>query len=148
MGPWLRTLMEATFGGPLDIEGFVHGVGGGDDDDENPFCFEDAVVMRHNEGGMSRQRRIEVYDLLRCKARIYCNVSIEGRIADVDDRGVPVIGMTMFMRTGPRSFRNDSAVIGIFEKECRKVEVCRLRVAYSNNLTFCEQVSIISTLSF
>ncbi|KAL3538691.1 hypothetical protein ACH5RR_002057 [Cinchona calisaya] len=139
MGPWLRTLMEATFGEPLYIERFAD-----DNDYENPFCFEDAVVMRHNEGGMSRKRRIEAYDLLRCKARIYCNVSIEGRIAEVDDRGFPVIGMTMFMRKGARSFRNDSAVIGIFEKECKKVESCRLRVAYSNNLTFCQQVELMS----
>ncbi|CDO97400.1 unnamed protein product [Coffea canephora] len=155
MGPWLRALMEATFGEPLYVEGFTHDqeVGGpddhgnnDDDDDENPFCFEEAVVMRHNEGGMSRQRRIEVYDLLRCKARIYCNVSIEGRNAEADEKaGVPVIGMTMFMRTGARSFRNPSAVIAIFEKECNMVEACRFRVAYSNNLTFCEQVKLMSS---
>lgn len=160
MGPWLKILMEATFGEPLHIEVFDNvrrSVQGNetvvvdddsDDDDENTsYCFEDAVVMRHNEGGMSRQRRMEVYDLLRCKARIYCNVSLKGRISDVTENGLPVIGMTLFMRTGARSFKNESAVVDIFGKECGKVDGCRFTVAYSNNLTFCEQV-IISIFFF
>ncbi|KAG8368620.1 hypothetical protein BUALT_Bualt15G0064300 [Buddleja alternifolia] len=107
----------------------------------SPACFEKAVVMRHNEGGMSREKRVEVYDLLRCKARVYCNVSLRGRIGEFDEKGFPVIGLTMFMRTGPRSFKNESTVIGIFDRACRKVEGCRLMVAYANNLSFCEQVS-------
>lgn len=140
MGPWLKILMEATFGKPLHIEGFDGIESSSDDDEENPACFENAVVMRHNEGGMSRQRRIEVYDLLRCKARLYCNVS--SRLRHVEGSAPPVvIGMTLFMRTGARSFKNESAVIDIFGKECSKVEGCRLTVAYSNNLTFCEQVN-------
>ncbi|KAK4724221.1 hypothetical protein R3W88_027000 [Solanum pinnatisectum] len=128
MGPWLKSLMEATFGEPLHIENISN---------NNATCFEDSVVMRHNEGGMSRQKRIQVYDLLRCKARIYCNVS---------KRETPAIGMTMFMRVnnGPRSFKNESAVIGIFDKECKKMEGCHFILAYSNNLTFCEQVRVMS----
>ncbi|KAJ1386996.1 hypothetical protein SESBI_40310 [Sesbania bispinosa] len=59
MGLWLGTLMEATFNGPPIIERF-DGV-----DNDGPVCFEEAMVMRHNEGGMSRERRIEVYDLMR-----------------------------------------------------------------------------------
>uniref|UniRef100_A0A5B7BU68 Glycosyltransferase 61 catalytic domain-containing protein n=1 Tax=Davidia involucrata TaxID=16924 RepID=A0A5B7BU68_DAVIN len=137
VGPWLRSLMEATFSGSPYIEGFDHG----EDAGGSANCFEEAVVMRHNEGGMSRERRMEVYDLMRCKARVYCNVSMEGRSAEVKDE----IRMTMFMRTGPRSFRNESAVVGIFEKECRKVSGCRLMVAYSNNLTFCQQVKLMSS---
>ncbi|KAL2476870.1 hypothetical protein Fot_45884 [Forsythia ovata] len=142
MGPWLTTLMEATYGQILNVENFD---GIKDENYQILTCFEEAVVMRHNEGGMSREKRMEVYDLLRCKARVYCNVSLEGRIAEVNEKGVPVIGMTMFMRTGARSFKNDTAVIGIFNKACRKVETCRLLVAYSNNLTFCEQVKLMSS---
>ncbi|KAL9380649.1 hypothetical protein Peur_026306 [Populus x canadensis] len=138
MGPWLRTLTGATFGGAPYTESF-EGV-----NDGQPLCFEKAVVMRHNEGGMSRDRRTETYDLMRCKARMYCNVSLEGRIPEVNKQGLPVVGMTLFMRTGSRSFTNESAVIGIFEKECAKVDGCRLMVAYSNNLTFCEQVKMMS----
>nr|GMD85869.1 uncharacterized protein LOC109165637 [Ipomoea batatas] len=143
ISPWLTTLLEATLHAPLNIETFEDGDGYSDD---SVACFEDAVVMRHNEGGMSRDKRIETYDLLRCKARMHCNVSLEGRLSEVTGSGrLPVIGMTMFMRTGPRSFKNETAVIGIFEKECRKVEGCRFMVAYSNNLTFCEQVKVMSS---
>lgn len=132
IGSWLRNLMEATYSETLNIEGFE---GFGDDE---PVCFEKAVVMRHNEGGMSREKRMEVYDLMRCKAKVYCNVSLEGG-------GEGRIGMTMFMRTGARSFRKESEVVRIFAGECRKVEGCRLMVAHSNNLTFCEQVQLMSS---
>lgn len=127
MGPWLSSLIAATFRDrqPLNIEKF----------DREISCFERAVVMRHNEGGMSRERRVQVYDLLRCKARISCNVSLVNT-----DKSV---GVTMFMRTGPRSFKNDSAVIGIFREACQGVEGCRLTVAYANNLSFCEQVKLM-----
>ncbi|KAJ7946206.1 Glycosyltransferase AER61, uncharacterized [Quillaja saponaria] len=83
-----------------------------------PVCFEEAVVMRHNEGGMSREKRMEVYDLMRCKARMYCNLSL------INDR--PEIGFTLLTRTGARSFRNESVVVEIFQKECAKVDGCRL----------------------
>ncbi|KAE8698539.1 putative ribonuclease H protein [Hibiscus syriacus] len=86
------------------------------EDDSQPVCFEKAV------------------------ARVYCNVSVQRR---VNQEG-PDIGMTLLMRTGPRSFRNETAVIRIFEKECNKVKGCRLMVAYSNNLTVCEQVKLMS----
>lgn len=128
MGPWLSSLMEATFAEALVIENFEGG---------NGACFEKAVVMRHNDGGMSRERRLQVYDLLRCKARSFCNVTLEeGRQS--------VIGMTMFMRTGARSFKNETAVVGIFGGACRAAEGCRLIVAYADNLSFCEQVKLMS----
>ncbi|KAF5182086.1 transmembrane protein [Thalictrum thalictroides] len=137
MGTWLTHLMKATFGGDIKVETF--------DQISGPACFERAVVMRHNEGGMSKDSRLGVYDLLRCKARVYCNVSLEGRGADVNEKGVPQIGMTMFMRTGARSFRNESIVTKIFERECLKVDGCGIKIAYSNNLSFCEQVSLMSS---
>ncbi|GLT52478.1 hypothetical protein SLA2020_258180 [Shorea laevis] len=128
--PWLNTLMGATFGREPHIEVFDWVK------DEEPVCFEKAIVMRHNEGGMSRERRMEAYDLIRCKARVYCNLNLERR--------TPVIGMTMLMRTGARSFKNETAVIEIFERECRRVDGCRLMVAYANNLTVCDQVKLMS----
>ncbi|KAL0376001.1 UNVERIFIED_CONTAM: Serine/threonine-protein kinase PEPKR2 [Sesamum calycinum] len=138
MAPWVGTLLEATFGSPVDIETFdgIHRNESDVVDDDDATCFEEAVVMRHNEGGMSREKRMEVYDLMRCRSRMYCNVSSR-------EKGLR-IGMTMLMRNGPRSFKNASAVISIFEKECRKVEGCRLMVAYPHNLTFCEQVELMS----
>lgn len=120
--------MEAVFRGAVKIEDY------GDLDEEGVACFEEAVVMRHNEGGMSNERRMEVYDTMRCKARQYCNVSGEGR-------GPEDIGLTMLMRKGGRSFRNETAVVDIFQRECGKMKGCQLRVAFASNLTFCQQVS-------
>ncbi|KAG8364150.1 hypothetical protein BUALT_Bualt19G0097000 [Buddleja alternifolia] len=137
MAPWVETILEATFGAPLDIEKFDGIYRNESDDYDSPACFEEAVVMRHNEGGMSREKRMEVYDLMRCKSRMFCNVSSRS------GKGLN-IGMTMLMRDGGRSYKNASAVIGIFEKECRKVEGCRLMVQYPHNLTFCEQVKLMS----
>ncbi|CAH1426162.1 unnamed protein product [Lactuca virosa] len=130
MSPWLNTLMEATFGGAMNIEKFDDG-----GHEQSTFCYEEAVVMRHNEGGMSRERRMEVYDLIRCKARMMCGAEVDRTDGD--------IGLTLLMRTGPRSFRNETAVVEIFERECEKVENCRFRVAYSSNLTICEQVKLM-----
>ncbi|KAL6545812.1 hypothetical protein OROGR_009686 [Orobanche gracilis] len=139
MGPWVSSLMEATFGEPLNIEKFDT-EDGNKSTDNYPACLERSVVMRHNEGGMSREKRMQVYDFLRCKARSFCNVSSEDGLSQVYENGFPVIGMTMFMRTKSRSFKNESSVIRIFSNACRKVPGCRLTVAYANNLTFCEQV--------
>ncbi|XP_073024285.1 uncharacterized protein [Primulina eburnea] len=136
MAPWLRTLLAATFNTRIYIETFDGNEFDGND--TAPACLEEAVVMRHNEGGMSREKRMEVYDLMRCNSRMYCSVSSEG----IPSR---TIGVTMFMRNGARSFKNSSAVIRIFGKECKKVEGCRLMVAYSDNLTFCEQVKVMSS---
>lgn len=129
------TLMEATFNGKPAIERYDGA------DKDGVHCFEKAVVMRHNEGGMSRERRMEVYDLMRYKARMYCNMSMERRDANN-------IGRTLFMGTGPRSFKNESIVTEIFQKECAEVDGCKLMVAYSNNLTFCEQFSGLHLIIF
>ncbi|KAI8532551.1 hypothetical protein RHMOL_Rhmol11G0222400 [Rhododendron molle] len=122
IGKWSRTLMEATFNGPLDIEGFdfLGGDGGGGDD--QAVCFEEAMVFRRNEKFMAIQRRKEACDLIRCKAWGYCNVSLAA--AEDGGRGGGGIGMTLLFRTGSRSFKNETAVVGIFEKECKKVEGC------------------------
>lgn len=140
MGSWVRTLMGATFGEDPKIEGFQ----GIDFKKEQPVCFEKAVVMRHNEGGMSRQRRTEVFDLIRCKAREYCNITQELiLLSSSASASAPMIGLTLFMRTGARSFKNETEVIKIFKNECEKVDGCQLTIAYSNNLTVCQQVKLM-----
>lgn len=131
--PWIRTLMEAAFGPSMEIEQFRKS-------DEGPSCFEQAVVFRHNQGAMGRERKEKLYDLLRCNARAYCNITMEE-----DD--LKAIRLTLLLRVGARSFKDDDAVIHIFRRECRKVEGCRLKVAHPNNLTFCDQVGICSLSS-
>ena len=132
MGKWLQNLMQATNGEVL-VEGFEKG-------DDGPYCFEKAIVMRHNLGNMGKEKKLEVFDLLRCKARGFCGINQADRGREVNERGEPIIRLTLLMRRGSRSFRNASAVTDIFARECARVEGCLLKVIQSEDLTFCDQV--------
>ncbi|CAK7347214.1 unnamed protein product [Dovyalis caffra] len=130
MGLWLQHLMQANFG-DVNIEGFERGDG--------PCCFEKAVVMRHNEGSMGKERKLQVFDLLRCNARRFCDIRQE-----TGERGEPVIRLMLLLRRGSRSFKNTTAVTDIFARECAKVEGCTLKVAQSEDLSFCDQVRVMT----
>ncbi|KAJ0981327.1 hypothetical protein J5N97_009582 [Dioscorea zingiberensis] len=134
MSPWLRELLEAVFGPrSLVIEDFKGR-------STKTSCLEKAVVFRRNQGSMSKEKKEEVYEMMRCKARAHCGIKNE---IEEDEKKV-VIRLTLLLRVGKRSFKDDNAVIRIFEKVCTKVEGCRLRVARPNNLTFCDQVKLMS----
>ncbi|KAJ8762555.1 hypothetical protein K2173_007994 [Erythroxylum novogranatense] len=136
MGSWLEHLMEANFG-QVKVESFEGGDG--------PYCFEKAVVMRHNEGKMGKQKKLQVSDLLRCKARRFCGIANGAeREAEVNERGEPIIRLTLFMRRGSRSFKNATAVTDIFTRECAKVDGCHLNVVQSEELNFCDQVRVMT----
>ncbi|KAM7253274.1 hypothetical protein ACFE04_025892 [Oxalis oulophora] len=123
MGSWLQHLMEIGFG-EVPVETF-----NGRDDSE-PYCFERAIVMRHNEGQMGREQRRRVYDLLRCKARRFCGiVDPAGKGNDVNEKGGPFIRFTLLMRRGSRSFKNATTVT---------------EVAQSDDLSFCDQVRVMT----
>lgn len=132
MGMWIHNVTQANFGEVL-VEGFS---GGGN----VPYCFEKAVVMRHNVGKMGKERKLQVFDLLRCKARLFCGLSPRGRGKEVNRKGEPVIRLTLLMRRGSRSFSDTTAVITIFARECAMVEGCRMEVSQSEDLSFCDQV--------
>lgn len=131
-GSWIQQLMLANYG-EFNFEGFDKGDG--------PYCFEKAVVMRHDLGSMGLDNKLKVYDMMRCKAREFCSLSIPERSMEVDERGLPVIRLTLLMRRGSRSFKNATLVIDIFSRECARVEGCILKVAQSEDLNFCDQVS-------
>lgn len=135
MSPWIASIVEAVFGENTDIEKFE----GSNDNKSRPSCFEEAVVFRHNEGSMSRERKEEVYGMIRCKARAYCNITREAG-------GEKAIRMTLLLRTGARSFKDEQAIARIFGKECNKVDGCRFKVTRADNLTFCDQVTTCSLL--
>ncbi|KAL7245572.1 hypothetical protein ACSBR2_000828 [Camellia fascicularis] len=62
MGSWVENLLKANYGsGGVVVDRFEGGDG--------PYCFEKAVVMRHDLGKMGEERKMEVFELLRCKAR-------------------------------------------------------------------------------
>ncbi|URE31105.1 hypothetical protein MUK42_07100 [Musa troglodytarum] len=129
MGGWVQAVAEAAIG-EVRIEDFKeHGDG--------PSCFEQAVVFRH-EWAMKKTRKRQVYDMIRCKARSRCGVAAEAAGSKA------AVRMTLLLRPGSRSFKNESAVIRIFERECEKVDGCTVKVAWSNNMTFCDQVKLMS----
>lgn len=130
IGLWVKNLMDANFGEAV-VEGFGR---------EEPYCFEKAVVMRHSLGSMGKERKLEVSNVLRCKARKFCGMNPIGRGKEVNERGEIVIRLTLLMRKGSRSFKNATAVSNIFARECSKVEGCILKVAQSEDLSFCDQV--------
>ncbi|KAH7849111.1 hypothetical protein Vadar_013157 [Vaccinium darrowii] len=131
MGSWVWNLVKVKFG-DVGVEIFRNG--------DVPYCFEKAVVMRHDMKGMGEQKKMRVFDLLRCKAREACDMDPMGRGNEMDERGVPVIRLTLFMRRGARSFKNGEVVKGIFRKECEMVAGCVLSVFQSEDLSFCDQV--------
>jgi len=126
MGNWIKTL-EAAIGNGVRIEGF------GKYENVGPVCFERAVVFRHNDGGLCRERREQMYDMIRCKARDYCNITA--------NFGDMKIRLTLLLRVGGKAFKNQTMVIGVFDKECKKVDECMLKISRPNNLTFCDQAS-------
>ncbi|KAJ0024848.1 hypothetical protein Pint_08420 [Pistacia integerrima] len=89
---------------------------------------------------MGKARKLEVFDLLRCKARASCSINRAGEGQEVNEKGQPIIRLTLLMRRGARSFKNATAVINIFANECARVEGCILKVAQSEDLSFCDQV--------
>lgn len=128
MGMWVRELAGVATGGEVRV------VGG--EEEGRVVCFEEAVVVRRGDEGMSGGRKEEVYDMMRCRGREYCGLGRkeEGSLGEVR--------MTLFFRVGFRSFKNEKVVKGVFERECGRVEGCRVRVVWATNLTFCEQVCV------
>lgn len=131
MGSWVSNLMKANFG-EIKVEKFDQGDG--------PYCFEKAVVMRHDVGSMGMENKLKVFDLLRCKARSFCGINSGGKAIEVNGKGVPIIRLTLLMRRNSRSFKNASAVTDIFANECERVEGCVINVVQSDDLSFCDQV--------
>ncbi|XP_024022954.1 uncharacterized protein LOC112092041 [Morus notabilis] len=110
------------------------------------FHWGEAVVMRHNAGRMAKERKLQVFDLLRCKARSFCRLSLFGRGKEVNARREPVVRLTLLMRRDSRSFADPTAVISVFEGECALVEGCMMEVAQSEDLSFCDQVKVMTNI--
>ncbi|GMH22438.1 hypothetical protein Nepgr_024281 [Nepenthes gracilis] len=131
-GSWLKKVMGANFG-ELPIESFEYG-------GKVPYCFQKALVMRHDLGKMVMEKRFETFQQIRCKARSVCGINPKGKGRELNENGVPIIRLTLLMRRGTRAFKDPQAVTEIFGEECEKVEGCILKVVQSEKLSFCEQV--------
>ncbi|OEL19469.1 hypothetical protein BAE44_0019512 [Dichanthelium oligosanthes] len=135
MSRWLATLAEATTGAKVVVEAF-DAAGG-------PACFEEAVVFRANVAGMNKERMLAAADFMRCKARAYCGVDAS-RAGGGGDPSAS-LRVTLLFRTGGRAFKDEPAVTRVFEKECKRVAGCAVAAAHVNNLTFCDQVRLLSS---
>ncbi|GLJ17805.1 hypothetical protein SUGI_0311330 [Cryptomeria japonica] len=132
MGSWVSNIMHASLGRHVEVDSLEYGDG--------PVCFEKAVVMRRGIGRLSLDKRILLFDLIRCKVRKFCNASGGQRFIN----GIQVVNLTLLARTGSRSFENVSVVANVLEKECKKVSGCNFRLVHIANLTFCDQISVMS----
>ncbi|CAN6584128.1 unnamed protein product [Malus baccata var. baccata] len=117
-------------------------------DSERPYCFEKAVVIGHNVGKMGKQKKLQVSDLLRCKVRQFCGINPNGRGRDVTLKGELSITLTLLMRNRSRSFKNPTAVINVFSRECAMVDGYTLEVVQSENLNLCDQLSTSDKIFF
>ncbi|KAL9268312.1 hypothetical protein AKJ16_DCAP14141 [Drosera capensis] len=88
-----------------------------------PYCFEQALVMRHDVGKMSRERRCDVFQEIRCKARSFCGIKPGKKMKDLSGSRAPSIRFTLLMRRGSRAFKDPQAVSEIFRRECEMMAV-------------------------
>nr|CAB3453641.1 unnamed protein product [Digitaria exilis] len=137
MSPWLATLAEATTGAEVAIETFEAA--------PSPVCFEEAVVFRANVAGMNGERMLRAADFMRCKARAYCGVDASTSKAGGGETSSALLRVTLLFRTGGRAFKDEAAVTRVFDKECKRVAGCAVAAAHVSNLTFCEQVRLLSS---
>lgn len=128
MGEWITHVLHAAFMKPIPLETLTLTL-----KHSSAVCFERAVVQRRGLGGVDEAHMHGVFDMMRCKARRYCNVSQRQN----PQRAIAVLLLT---RSGPRAFANESGVAAVVRSECEKVPGCSLRVLNAANLTFCQQV--------
>jgi hypothetical protein len=144
MSGWLTSLAEATMGVEMAVETFRPPFATG------PVCFEEAVVFRRQMDGLSRERLRGAFDFMRCKARAHCGVvGVPPPGAGNGSRGgaaadPAALRVTLLFRRGARAFKDEPAVARVFEKECARVAGCVVTATHTDNLTFCDQVRLLS----
>ncbi|XP_031505528.1 uncharacterized protein LOC116267775 [Nymphaea colorata] len=132
MGSWISEVLHSVIGYKLPLDILDYGSG--------PICFEQSLVNRHSFGSLSSESRHKAFDVIRSKVRAFCNITIATKRNDIS-----AFNFTLLTRAGGRSFKNESIVSSIFEKECRKVPGCHFRNIRANNLSFCDQVGFLSS---
>ncbi|RCV12080.1 hypothetical protein SETIT_2G240100v2 [Setaria italica] len=131
MSGWLTALAEAATGANMTVETF---------DAPGPVCFEEAVVFRRNLEGLTRERLLGAFDFMRCKARAYCGVDA----SSAGGTDPTALRVTLLFRSGGRAFKDEVAVTRVFQEVCARVTGCTVAAAHSDNVTFCDQVRLLS----
>ncbi|CAL5001912.1 unnamed protein product [Urochloa decumbens] len=132
---WLASLAEAATGAEMAVETFPAAAAA-------PACFEEAVVFRRQMEGLSRARLLGAFEFMRCKARSHCGVA--PALAPATQS--PALRVTLLFRDGARAFKDEAAVSRVFGAECARAagSGCAVATARAGNLTFCEQVALLS----
>ncbi|XP_002965175.2 uncharacterized protein LOC9660179 isoform X3 [Selaginella moellendorffii] len=134
MGDWITNVLHASMGVKLRPD-TLSSYGSG------PVCFEDAIVQRRGLGGMSKERMNRLFDVVRCKVYKFCKVAPRSFVLGGKDGRIDI---TLVARSGPREFSNLSGVVSAVSEQCAMVKGCKLDIVSIGNLSFCEQVEVMS----
>ena len=126
VGPWISNLLKA-FSFPTSVLPL---------NSNDPVCFEQAVVSRRGIASMERPLRRRMYDEARCQAQASCHVTVPPRVTS----SVPQVRITLVVRIGGRSFKNEEAWKRVVKQQCEKAKDCIWSTMHVANLNFCEQV--------
>ncbi|KAG6550235.1 hypothetical protein Mapa_008195 [Marchantia paleacea] len=131
LGYWIKNVFEAS-NLPTEPERLSYY--------GRPVCFENAVVSRSGIGGVPGSLMKDIYEEVRCSARRKCGVT-DFRSGPTDEVKVR---LTLMVRTGARGFVNLTDWQKVIGSECRSEKGCKLTTMFVSNLTFCQQVEIMS----
>ncbi|KAL3682025.1 hypothetical protein R1sor_000047 [Riccia sorocarpa] len=131
MASWVGDLLHASFGKQLELEKLERGADG-------PVCLERAIVSRSGLGGMSVPNMNVLFETIRCRTYKFCGLEM----SEISTRRT--IHITLLLRTGGRALKNATAVKELMDRQCQKLDFCTFEVTYISNLTFCEQVALMS----
>ena len=126
IGPWISNLLKA-FSFPTSVLPL---------NSNYPVCFEQAIVSRRGIASMERPLRRRMYDEARCQAQASCGVIVPPR----DTSSSPQVRITLMIRVGGRSFKNEESWKRVVKEQCEKAKDCNWSTMYVANLNFCEQV--------
>ncbi|KAL2610831.1 hypothetical protein R1flu_022523 [Riccia fluitans] len=131
MASWVDELLHASFGKKLELEKLDRGR-------DKPVCLERAIVNRRGLGGMSVPNMNILFDSIRCRSYKFCGVHMPQTSTKSS------IHITLLLRTGARAWKNATSVKEVIHRQCQRLDLCTFEASYIDNLTFCQQVALMS----
>ncbi|KAH7296346.1 hypothetical protein KP509_26G019900 [Ceratopteris richardii] len=148
---WVTSLMKATGlpWKPSDINLVAREHSGSWSSSQIPtMCFEQAIVSRRGISTVLHSIRRRMSMEASCQARRTCNIHEKNSAADGEAAArmkyKRQLNVTLLMRSGGRSFRNEQEWEQVVAEECKASANCSWSSIHSDNLTFCEQVEVLS----
>ncbi|KAL2610413.1 hypothetical protein R1flu_028986 [Riccia fluitans] len=128
LGDWIRQVFEASHL-PIEVESLSYG--------KMPVCLENAVVSRSGmmEGFGDGQRKVIVEEA-RCVSRRKCAVKDRGYRQGDEVK----VRLTLVAQ----GLGNVTEWERVLASQCRSQKGCKLSTMFVSNLTFCQQVELMS----